>query len=400
MKRVTMSLGIGVALLTLPVGGLSGQERQVTFGGQVRPRMETRASGAGTRATFTSMRVRAQMEASLGNGVQAFIQLQDVRLFGEEGNTLGDFQADALDLHQGYLEMGLVKEIGGKLRVGRQVMALGEQRLVGAVEWTQQGRSFDGARFTASALGPLNLDLFAMVLQEKSSTTWDFDGDLLGAYGTLDLEGGGALDLFALVTRDSRDEGNDQQTFGGLWKGKAGPVDLRFEGSLQRGMLGGADVSAYMLGARAGMALHDKATITLWYDHLSGDEDPDDGEVKVFNTLFATNHAFYGSADYFTDIPLHTGGLGLRDAAVKLALGPWDGTSFQGDLHAFSAAEEGNLSTRSLARELDLTLTHRLAQGLTAVAGYSFVQARDGMKELGRLAENASWAFLMLNAAF
>jgi hypothetical protein len=148
------------------------------------------------------------------------------------------------------------------------------------------------------------------------------------------------------------------------------------------------------------MAIHEQATLTLWYDHLSGDNDPNDDEVKVFNTLFATNHAFYGAADYFLNIPLHTGGLGLRDAAVKLAVNPTERTELKMELHAFSTAAGGDLSTRSLARELDLALTHRMGPGLTAVGGYSFVQARDGIKELGRLGENAHWAYVMLNAFF
>jgi hypothetical protein len=269
---------------------------------------------------------------------------------------------------------------------------------VGSVEWTQQGRSFDGARFTASELKALTLDIFAMKLQEKSSSTWDFDGDFLGAYGSLDLEKNGTMDLFVLHTRDSRAEGNNEQTFGALWMGTPGSLSLRVEGSLQRGHRDGRNVSAYMFGARAGTAVHEKVTLTLWYDYLSGDDDPSDNQVQVFNTLFATNHAFYGAADYFLDIPTQTGGLGLRDAAVKLSVGPWNGTSLRADLHAFSTAEEGQLSTRSLARELDLTLVHRLATGLTATAGFSFVQAREGIRELGRLDEDATWAFLMLDA--
>ena len=391
---------MAAVLLFVAAAGLSAQDTRVTFGGQVRPRMESRAAGEDTRETFTSMRVRAQLQAVLTEDARVFVQLQDVRLFGEEASTLGDFSANALDLHQGYLELGFGTDHPSKLRVGRQALALGEQRLIGAVEWTQQGRSFDGARFTATSLGSLTLDLFAMKLQEKSSATWDFDGDFLGAFGTVDLRAAGSLDLYTLLTRDSREEGTDEHTLGALWKGAAGPVDLRIEGSLQGGERNGADVSAWMVGARAGMAVHEKATLTLWYDHLSGDDDPDDGEARVFNTLFATNHAFYGAADYFLNIPVHTGGLGLRDAALKLALGPWDGTTLKADLHAFSTAEEGSLSTRSLARELDLTLTHPMGPGLTAVAGISFVQARDGIRELGRLEDDATWGFLMVNAVF
>jgi hypothetical protein len=41
-----------------------------------------------------------------------------------------------------------------------------------------------------------------------------------------------------------------------------------------------------------------------------------------------------------------------------------------------------------------------MGQGLMAVAGFSYVQAQDGIQELGRLEDDASWAFLMFNAVF
>ncbi len=399
MNRALWSWGLVFPLMTT-VPHLAAQQPEITFGGQVRPRMESRTPVDHSRETFTSMRVRVQLEALLASDVKVFIQFQDVRFLGEEGNTLGDYKADAFDLHQGYVEMASVPRIGGSLRVGRQALALGEQRLVGSVEWTQQGRSFDGLRYTAAAAGTVKLDLFAMQLQEKSSGTHDFDGDFLGAYGSIDMEHAGVVDLYALLTRDSREDGTHEQTFGGLWRGGTGPVDLRFEGSLQRGERNGADVSAYMVGARAEVEVHDGATVTLWYDYLSGDDDPSDDEVGVFSTLFATNHAFYGAADYFLNIPAHTGGLGLKDAAVKFTFDAGPKTGVRVDLHNIQTAKKGTLSTQSLANELDLTLTHRLSAGLTMVGGYSFVQANDGMEELGRLSENANWAFLMLNAVF
>jgi hypothetical protein len=209
-----------------------------------------------------------------------------------------------------------------------------------------------------------------------------------------------SLDVFGFLTTDSRSDNSSEFTVGALWKGAAGPVDLRFEGSLQTGERNGTDVSAFMVGARAGGRIHEKVTATVWYDYLSGDSDPSDDEIGVFNTLFATNHAFYGSADYFLDIPVHTGGLGLKDAAIKFAVTLSSDTRFNIDLHNFQTAEEGTLSTQSLANEIDITLTHRLSGPLTAVGGYSYVQAKDGMEELGRLSENAQWVFLMLNASF
>jgi hypothetical protein len=373
---------------------------EITFGGQVRPRLEARTPVDDSWAVFTSMRTRASLSALLEGSVRIFVQVQDVRYFGEESNTLSDFDADNFDLHQGYLELGSVPGIGGAFKVGRQEMAFAEQRLIGSVNWTQQGRSFDGARYTTSSLERLKIDLFAMKLREDSSSEQDWDSEFAGAYATVGLESAGSLDLYGLLTTDSREGQAGEFTFGGLWKGAAGPVDMRLEGSLQTGERDGSDVSAFMVGARVGSQVHEDVNLTLWYDHLSGDSDPDDDEIGVFSTLFATNHAFYGLADYFLNIPAHTGGLGLKDAALKAIFSLSPKTGLKVDLHHLRTTEKGSLSTASLANEIDLTLTHRLSSALTIMSGYSFVQAKDGMKELERLSEDAHWFHLMFNAAF
>jgi len=271
---------------------------------------------------------------------------------------------------------------------------------VGAVNWAQQGQSFDGVRYTHPSGGGMNVDLFAMKLREDPSGIDDWESSFAGAYGTVPLGETGSVDVYGLLTTDSRGDNGPEITLGGLWRGRAGPVDLRFEGSLQTGERAGTDVSAYMFGARAGAKLHESATGTLWYDYLSGDDDLEDDEVGVFNTLFATNHAFYGLADYFLNIPVHTGGLGLKDAAVKFSFVLSPKTGLKVDLHNFQAAQKGFLSTQSLANEVDLTLTYQFSRALTVMSGYSYVQARDGMEELGRLSEDAQWIYVMLNAAF
>ncbi len=335
IKRIASQTLPLVLLFTFGSPAQAQTPPEITFGGQVRPRLETRTPVDDSRATFTSMRTRASLSALLEGSVRVFVQVQDVRFFGEESNTLSDFEADNFDLHQGYLELGSVPGIGGTFKVGRQEMAFGEQRLIGAVNWTQQGRSFDGARYTTSSLEKLKIDFFAMKLREDSSSEQDWDSEFAGAYATVELESAGSLDLYGLLTTDSREDRAGEFTFGGLWKGAAGPVDMRLEGSLQTGERNGSDVSAFMVGARVGSQVHEDVNLALWYDHLSGDEDPDDDEIGVFNTLFATNHAFYGLADYFLNIPVHTGGLGLKDASVKATFNLSPKTSLKADLHNF-----------------------------------------------------------------
>jgi len=135
-------------MLTVSVPAELGAQ-DVELNGQIRPRTEMRdLGGDDDRVAFTSMRVRAGFLASLERSVNVFVQFQDVRLWGEETSTLADFSADNLDLHQGYLELGFGEDGQITAKVGRQETNLGGQRLVGAVGWTPQGRSFDGVRVT------------------------------------------------------------------------------------------------------------------------------------------------------------------------------------------------------------------------------------------------------------
>ena len=70
------------------------------------------------------MRVRTQMVASLESDVDLMIQLQDVRLWGEEKNTLTDYSADKFDLHQGYVHLKKLGDGDHSLKIGRQMVAL------------------------------------------------------------------------------------------------------------------------------------------------------------------------------------------------------------------------------------------------------------------------------------
>jgi len=393
-------LSVALALL----GGLPGPRpafgQEVSFGAQIRPRYEYREPSADGGEAFVSMRVRAGITALLERDVRLFVQLQDVRLWGEETSTLGDFRADNLDLHQGYVEVGDARGPGFRVRAGRQEAALGGERLVGAVGWTQQGRAFDGVRLTARA-GWGAVELLGFKTGEDLAPDSPGDAEFLGAYAVLDATGGSTLDLYALYSRQGGGADTDEGTVGARWVGGSGAWRWRGEASYQFGERGGRDVSAYMVGVRAGASLaQGRGGLTLWYDFLSGDDDPLDDELGVFNTLFATNHKFYGFADLFLNIPDHTAGRGLQDAALKAALDPRDDVHVGLDLHAFFLAEDVGLSSGHLGEEVDLTLRYRYTPQLAVTGGLSLVFADDALSEIGRLGEDMTWVYVMLDVAF
>jgi hypothetical protein len=375
-----------------------GQE--VAFEGQVRPRYEYRDPLDGNRGDFVSMRVRLGLAAELEGDVRLRVQAQDVRLWGEEGNTLGDFRADNFDLHQGYVEIGGSDRTGFAARAGRQEVALGGERLIGAVGWTQQGRAFDGVRLSLRR-GRADVDLVGFKTAENLATGHVDDSGLLGAYAVLDVNESSTLDTYALHVRETGEARTRETTVGARWAGSSGRWRWRFEGSRQFGERGGRDVSAFMLGGRLGAIIDDGGSeLTLWYDLLSGDEDPEDDDVKVFNTLFATNHKFYGFADLFLDIPAHTASRGLQDAAVKAMVSPMATVAVGADLHSFHLARKGDWPSGRLGEELDLTLRYRHSPHLTVTGGFSRVFAGDALGDTGRLSEDMTWSYVMLDAAF
>jgi len=145
----------------------------ITFSGEIRSRTEWDAPGGAAAAdVFTLLRSRFGARVDPVRGMSVVLQLQDSRVLGTEGNRVSS-TVDVFDLHQGYLQLVTPwrgAEVG--LRAGRQEIALGNERLVGAVNWSNTGRVFDGARVMFAPPGPVGADrwsttAFAAVMEEN-----------------------------------------------------------------------------------------------------------------------------------------------------------------------------------------------------------------------------------------
>lgn len=394
--RRTALLLAGSTLIPL---ALSAQTIDVS--GQVRPRTEYRdPSGAAGSQAWTSMRTRLGATYRTQGPVSAFVQVQDVRFFGEESNTLTDYRADNFDLHQGWIQVGTEESLG-RLTIGRQEVALGGERLIGAVGWTQQGRSFDGARMGLGLGDRLDVDILAFQISESAAVGMADDEIFWGAYGVLGAGDGRSVDFYALRQHRASGAGDtDQWTAGARYVATDGGFYYRLEGAWQTGERAGSDVSAFLAGARVGRDFAGgDAGLTLWFDYLSG-TDPGSGEVGAFDTLFGTNHKFYGYADLFLNIPLNTSGRGLVDMAAK---GRWrfhpDWTA-NVDVHYFTVAEDDGLDASDLGTEIDFTLTRALFSGLRMSGGAAYVLAGDALGPVRGIAGDVTFAYVMLDVAF
>jgi hypothetical protein len=271
---------------------------------------------------------------------------------------------------------------------------------MGAPDWGQAGQTFDGIRWIRPA-GEGRLEVVFLKIREGSSPAFEHDADFWGASYLQTLGGLGTLEILGVHDRANGPRSTKQYTLGGIWKGSPASFTYRVQAMTQFGKRWGEEVSASLFAAAATWnAPGERGFVTLWYDRLSGDEDPVDDEIRAFSTLYGARNRFYGRADYFTNIPVQTGGLGLQDAALKLGYRPSPLLSLHMDLHAFRTSAQGSLSSQRLGEEVDTWVRYRFRRYLHLELGYCFVEAGPAMEKLNRLQGSGQFGWVMTSLRF
>ena len=367
-----------ISLVALSTLALADDEPTFNPMVQVRPRYELSSgkdAASGGESMWVSQRARLGLTAKVPH-LAARVMVQDVRVWGSETNTLLDTSADAFDLHEGWLKWKPTDH--AHFQVGRQEIKIHEHRLLGNVDWTQQGRSFD-ALTAALSSGKVSSDLGVAVLADANGGTVTTDGLVAFARAGIAPAEGAAVDLLAIL--DTDDATDRTRVTGGVYaKGGSGILSGRVEAYGQVGSVGGSSIQAGMVGVQGTLAptADFKPEITLWYDLLSGDGDATDDALNAFDTLFATNHKFYGQLDLVAfALGGAVDGQGLHDGALKLSARPVEGLTANLDAHVFAAAAP--VADTLLGEEADLWLKGKVAKALSiSGGGAAFLYAADG----------------------
>jgi hypothetical protein len=401
-----------LSALGLPAAALAQTAPDLRLSGEVRLRTEFDARTPEATDHATLLRTRLGLGATVSPQARLFAQLQDARALGEGPGTT-QARALRLDLHQAWVELGdTVLGRPWTARLGRQEIALGDERLVGAVGWTNVGRSFDGARLRTGGL-----DLIATTIRETARLG---DAGLLPRanegvardhlFGGAHLQGRhGAMYLFH--DRGGTAAGRvevDRTTPGARLAVASGALAFSAEGAAQVGRQTveatgeRQQIRAWMGVGRAGWSRPAGAlrNVTLGVDWLSGGDDPLGAEYRAFNTLYGTNHRFYGFMDLFLDPAAQTGGRGLVDAlaSTTVALGPR--LPLEVTAHHFQLARSAP-EGRNLGWEVDLTLPFPAAQGVRGLTGYSLFRTGSAAPAAALPpGEWLHWAFVQLSVAF
>lgn len=314
----------------------------LSLDGQVRERFEqVRNPGFGRAADADHVwlqRLLLGADLRLGDRLRTYVQLGSW-LASERKLGASATDESRADVAQAFVDLTAPLGAGDRLtlRLGRQEMTLGSQRLVSARDGPNMRRSFDGARAMAAA-GGWRFDAFALrpliLSPEPFDDRWDDTQSFYGAQATAPLGAGRGMDLYLLDLRRQRGSfaaGTAEEhriSLGARLFGATAGWDWDLEAVGQGGRFGSATIAAWTASAHAGFTWDApwRPRLGLKADVASGDGDRADNRLGTFNPLFPR-------ANYFTEASLVgpsnlvdlQPGLSVRPAQhVELSIG-WNG---------------------------------------------------------------------------
>lgn len=354
---------------------------EVKVGGEIRVRGESVGSdGPGTKG-MVLQRTRLNADAAVNEKVKVYIQVQDSRTWGRDGTTNGlgtsgdesttigatggTVKVDnRADIKQAYFHLDKLLDQPLSLRVGRQVMAYGDNRLIGHLEWSNNGRSFDALKLMYNA-ETLSVDLWSARVYE--TTTTSSDSDFNGIYATYKGIPSNTVDIYYLQDttpksatsgspNDANDanKGRDVSTYGLRLNGKLADLDYTGEVALQGGTRtdnGTTKVSqeASAYAVKAGYTIPSVMGLRVGaeYDSATGDDSGTADKKEDFQNLYPTNHYLYGFTD---DISWSN----MKAWAVVASLKPVEGLWLGAEYWNYTAAKVASGVSDNLGNEMNL----------------------------------------------
>jgi hypothetical protein len=309
----------------IPLFG-GGPDCYLSLGGELREQYEFIQNdnfgvGAVNNSGYWLQRLMLHTDWHFGPFVRAFVQLKSEL---EEGRKPGPRPPDRkrLDLNQAFVDFSYPHTNPSSdttsftLRLGRQEIDFGDERLIAVREGANSRQSFDGARFIYYS-PKARVDAFALQLDADRPGYFDNDPSqshttLWGLYATIPLTTKStaakfnniALDLFYLGfyhgnARFNAGVGNEtRHTLGGrLWRAHhINGLDFNIFGAYQFGTFGNEEISAFSAALDLGYKLFELPWAPRVAGSLqvsSGDSNPNDKRLETFNAMFPAGY-YYG----------------------------------------------------------------------------------------------------------
>ena len=387
---------------------------------QIRPRYEFRNGFKApipygeTPGQFISGRTRLNINFKQDKFVTK-LTMQNVRVWGDVApNTKSD--VNGIQIFEAWAQYNFNEK--WSTRLGRQVISYDNQRILGEVDWAQQGQSHDAALVTYknkksqldvalayNANGETDIATpYTVATYKAMQYAWYHTelGKLNMSF--LFLNTGYENKLIPPIPVPTPELKVDyMQTFGTYMntKWKSWDGNLWFYG--QTGKSNTYTVSAFDAALNFNYVVTDKFKAGFGYEFLSGKSQTNTStDIKSFNPLFGTNHGFNGYMDYFY-VGNHKNSVGLQDAFLKFGymVNNWQ---FALMPHVFNASNtvldaSGNEMNDYLGTEIDFTASYAVHKFVNITGGYSQMFATDTMQRLkgGDVDHTNNWGWLCIN---
>lgn len=392
-----------------------GENWRLRLGGEVRLRMEAETNKNfgqydPTTDTFLIHHYLLHSDFQYRKFFRFFLEGIDAEVTGRDLPMAAGMH-NRYDFNQAFLD---IRPFGNDtpltLRVGRQEIIHGRERLVAKSDWSNVSRRFDGARLLYSSK-PFDIEFFWTkpivlsprpfgnpprhpVMNEDLDTSLDHFREEQQFYGThASYKGipGHSLDAYFYGLNDNGFLQNVNgvrgdlcvYTVGGRLTGTSGNWDYDTESAWQWGVHAGDTVRAWMTDTDAGYTFTSipwMPRIGMGFEYASGDEDPRDNRVQTFNQLFHSGHAYLGYIDL----------VGLQNVIapdISLTLKPLKNVTLRGAYYYFWLADKddalyaagGNATRRhptgdagrEVGDEVDFTVNWQVDPHSTLLLGWS-----------------------------
>ena len=305
-----------------------GPSYYVSLGGDIREQYEFIQNdnfglGSVNNHGYWLQRLMWHSDWHFGPLFRAFVQLKSSE---EEGREPGPRPIDRkrLDFNQAFVDFSYPRTnlSAGKswftLRLGRQGIDFGDERLLAIREGPNTRQSFDGARLTLNSPNG-RVDLFALRVDADRSGYFDNDPSwshetVWGAYSTFPLTTKSTaatlnninLDLFYIGFQHGGARFNEgvgdelRHSIGGrLWRAHhINGLDFNLFGVYQFGSFGGKQISAFSTAIDAGYKLFSlpwAPRVACSLQISSGDSSLHGSRLETFNAMFPAGY-YYGGA--------------------------------------------------------------------------------------------------------
>jgi hypothetical protein len=447
--NLAKSIFLGLALAFI---SQNEAKAQLTVTGQVRPRTELR-DGQGTlqkegddSALFTSQRTRLNMGYT-GYRFKVFMALQDVRVWGQDASSINRTTTEAnngLMLHEAWTELILNDTVSKfqniSLKIGRQEIAYDDQKVLGGLDWLQQGRRHDAVVFKFANKGWI-FDLGAAFNQNAEKNVGTLYNGIPTAYGA-GTNGIGTMyksfqyaylgkkfffgDLSFLFFKDDFNKytitapSTTKVPVEGVWSRNTTGLYYNVNITRKINLMGsayhqfgknkdGRSLDANLLSITSTVQVGRKLFVGPGVDYLSGTDGTKavtaDSKSNLFDPLYGTPHKFWGGMDYFYAASPF-GSQGLLNYFFKAKYNAKDNLTFFAELHGYEAANTlsngaGGTQDSYLGTELDLKMSYNFTKMINVEAGYSYMKATNSMasaqvKNVTNANLSPQWAYVAL----